>query len=684
MNDGNAVRNAIAFGATLFQYGVSFLALLIIIVGCSLGVLVALQLRTVPDLAFLEHYHPVDAIEIYDKNDQLVCAINHEDNRKTVDLNHISKYMQTAVIAAEDRHFYEHHGVNYKSILRALSVNVLAGRVVEGGSTITQQLVKNLFFPEARRTLVRKIAEAIVAEQIEDRYTKQQILSMYLNEIYFGNGATGIEQASQIYFGKTSEQLTLSESAFLAAVINAPSVIGSVQHRREALERQSEILDAMAEYGYVSPMEARIAKRSRLFFQLVADRQDGPPFTKYPYYVSYVLDVVHQRYDENQIRRSGLRVYTNLDPVAQTAAEQLLAKQIKSAPRGIDEEALVSIGVKDGAVRAIVGGAGDYWVNQWNSATNAHTVGSAFKPFVYLTAFLNDTLTPESKIDDTPLTVNQVDMVYTPKNYDGRFMGKVSVRDALKYSRNIPAVRVAQMVGVDNIVKTAKMAGITTPLQGNLSLALGSCALTPLEMASAYGTFARGGVQIEPWTIRHVDDLNAHVIDKEDPVACRTLPEEPVALLVDVLEDVVRGGTGTQARLGDRPVAGKTGTADQARDLWFIGFTPDMVTAVWGGNRKNQAISDKHVTGGSVMARVWRDYNRTYYAKSPTPAGTLIAAKTAMDPQKQAEIDARLNAMSSASSSNSQNSSEARRVDNPARGTVTRNHKGVTEYSWSH
>jgi len=679
MNQGDGVRDAIAFGASLFHYTVIFVGIVIVIGGAALGVLVAWQLRSVPDLAFLEHYHPVDAIEIYDRNDQLVCSINHEDNRKTVQLARISKYVQDAVIAAEDRHFYEHHGVNYSSILRAMSANLLAGRVVEGGSTITQQLVKNLFFPEARRTLVRKVAEAIVAQQIESRYSKQQILAMYLNEIYFGNGARGIEQAAEIYFGKDAASLTLSESAFLAAVINAPSVNGSVQHRQDALVRQNEILDAMEQYGYVTGVQAKCAKRASLYFHLTADRKDEPPFQKFPYYVSYVLDQVHQRYDENQVRRSGLRVYTNLDPIAQTAAEQLLAKQIKTAPRGIDEEALVSIAVKDGSVRAIVGGAGDYWTNQWNSATNPHTVGSAFKPFVYLTAFLNDSLTPESKVDDSPLTVNQVSMTYTPKNYDGKFMGKISVREALAKSRNIPAVRTALMVGVDNIVQTAKLAGIVTPLEGNLSLALGSCALSPLEMASAYGTFARGGIAITPWTIRHVDDLNAHVIEKFDPVACRTMPQEPVALLVDVLQDVVTSGTGTQARLTDRPAAGKTGTADRSRDLWFIGFTPDMVTAVWGGNRENKAILDKHVTGGSVMARVWRDFNKTYYAKAPTPAGTLIAAKTSMDPQKQAEIDARLNALSGSDTS----TASARRAD-PAHGVVVRNSKGVTEYSWTH
>jgi 1A family penicillin-binding protein len=677
----------LAFGGDLLRFGRNLLTV-IGLVGAGmlvvLGVLVLQQLQRVPDLGFLANYHPVDAIEIYDKNDHLICAINKEEAHKNVDLAHISKYMQEAVLAAEDHHFYEHHGINYPSIVRALYVNFLAGHVVEGGSTISQQLVKNMFFTDSGRTIVRKIAEAIVAEQLEGRYSKQDILTMYLNEIYFGNGAHGIEPAALIYFGKSAASLTLPQAAFLAAVIKAPSVNGSLEHRAEALARQHEILDAMAEYGFISQAQAESAKQAPLNFELSKNREGSPPFTKYPYYVSYVLSLVHKQLDENQIRNAGLRVYTNLDPVAQSIAEELLAREIKIAPKGIDEEALVSIKLGDGAVTAIVGGAGDYWKNQWNSATNVHTVGSAFKPFVYLTAFLGGVLDQNSILNDEPLTVSQIDMTYMPKNYDGKYMGKVSVRKALAMSRNTCAVRVAQKVGVSNIITTAQRLGITSKLEPNLAIALGSCAASPLELASAYGTIARGGIVIDPWVIRHIDDLNAKVLARYKPIPYRIFEVAPVAALVDIMQDVVLSGSGTQAKLPDRPAAGKTGTADQARDLWFIGFTPDMVTAVWGGSRDNKPIAGAHITGGSVMARVWKEFNVAYYKKTPTPPGELIAVHgkdvtmpaeppppAQASPEQVEEATMRYIMQHRASGSS------------PANAQKLQGGHGITEYAWS-
>jgi penicillin-binding protein 1A len=674
-----------AFWGKLLRYGGYLFKVVGMVATGMITVLVVLviqQLQQVPDLGFLQNAHPVDAIEIYDKNDQIVCSINNEAAHKTVDLAHISKSIQDAVLAAEDHHFYEHHGINYPSVLRALCVNFMAGHVVEGGSTISQQFVKNMFFNDAGRTIVRKIAEAIVAARIENRYSKQDILTMYLNEIYFGNGARGVEQAAQFYFGKPAALLTLPQGAFLAALIKAPSVNGSIEHRAETLVRQREILDAMAEYGLITTAQAKSAKGTPMHFEFATDRKEEPPFTKYPYYVSYVLQLVHSQFDDKQISRNGLRVYTNLDPVAQESAEAVLAREIRLAPKGVDEEALVSMSLKDGAVTAIVGGAGNYWKNQWNCATNPHTVGSAFKPFVYLTAFLAGTLSPDSIVEDAPITVNQIDMTYVPKNYDGKYMGKITVRKALAQSRNTCAIRVAQQVGVSNVVTTAQSLGITSKLDPNLSLALGSCAASPMELANAYATIARGGIAIEPWIIRHADDLNANVLLQKKPLSISVFASEPVAKLVDIMQDVVLSGTGTQAKLPDRPAAGKTGTADQARDLWFIGFTPDMVTAVWGGSRENKPIAGAHVTGGSVMARVWKDFNVAYYKKTPTPAGELIAAQG-----KDVEASPVAPA-TPAQNSDSQYAARARdysasSVANPANGQVLHHAKGVTEYDWT-
>ncbi|PWU01432.1 MAG: hypothetical protein C5B53_02915 [Candidatus Melainabacteria bacterium] len=591
-------------------------------------VTVAFQMSRVPDLKTLNQYHGADSIQIYDSKDKLICNVPLGGTSIAVPLSQIPRGVQMAVLAAEDHRFYQHPGLDLSGISRAMLANLQARRMQQGGSTITQQLVKNLFYGDEQRTIDRKVAEMLVALSVEQHYSKDEILAMYLNEIYFGNGAHGIEQAALKYFGKDVWDLSLAEGAFLAGLIRAPSFYGDPEHRQEAFVRQWQVLDVMVEYGYISQRECSWAKSKMLVFKSINSRVVIHPFNRYPYYVSFVLDFLRQHFTEAEMRREGLHVYTNLDRVAQEAAEQTLAREIVRAPRGVSNEALISMGAKDGAIRAIVGGAHDYWSNQWNSATNPHTVGSLFKPFVYLTGFLENQINPNSRIDDAPIKIPVEDgKIYSPVNFDHRYMGKITVRSALANSRNVCAVRVAQMVGISNVVNTARLAGVTTPLPQNYSLALGSAAISPLELIGAYGTFARGGLYIKPWAIRRIDNRSGHTIASFGPQVRRVFPDEPVFYLVDLLQEVVEHGTGTQAKLAGRPVAGKTGTADKARDIWFVGFTPDMVTAVWGGNDHNLPIAGHNVTGGSVMAQVWRDYNRAYYAKTPTPAGYLMAIK---------------------------------------------------------
>lgn len=584
------------------------------------GAFIWKQLRELPDVTVLERYEPIEAIQIFDRNDRLVCTVEGDEDRRVVPLTQVANQMQQAILAAEDRHFYEHHGINLPSIARAALANLQAGRVVEGGSTITQQLVKNLFFDEPRRTLERKIKEAFMAWELERRYPKDKILELYLNQVYFGNGGYGIERAASRYFDKTAASLSLAESAFLAGLVKAPSELSA--DRQAALWRQKDILNKMVEYGYITRDQAESAKKQKLAF-----KRGVNPLQKYPYYISYVLQILRNRFSAAEMRRQGLRVYTNLDPVAQEIGETTLTEAIKNAPQGVSQGALVSVQVCDGAVIALVGGVGDFWKAQWNRATNPHTAGSSFKPFVYLAAFMKGVLTPDSLIEDTPLVVKQQWGLppYAPKNFDKKFMGKITVRKALALSRNVCAVRAAQLVGMDRIIETARLAGITAKLDANLSLALGSSAVSPLEMAGAYATFARAGVAIKPQIIRRIENNKGQVIEVFEPRVDKVFEPEPVAQLVDVLQDVVKFGTGTQARLADRPVAGKTGTADESKDIWFIGFTPDLVTAVWGGNDENLPIPGTYVTGGTVMAKIWRQYNQAYYEKHPTPPGSFIA-----------------------------------------------------------
>jgi len=560
-------------------------------------------------------------VQFYDRYDHYICTIHADRDRQPVPLSKISKNMRKAVVAAEDHHFYNHHGIDIYGIVRAFNKNRKAGHVVEGGSTITQQLVRNLYLDKTDRSYKRKIKEVFLSWDAENRYSKAKLLETYLNEVYFGGGVYGIERAANHYFDKHALQLSIPESAFLAGLIKSPSVFGNPANRKLALARQHEVLDKMAEYGYIAQAQTDALKSEKLSFK------EGQNQLKYPCYMTYALHVVSKEMGD-QMWKQNLQVYTNLDPGAQKAATAVLNKGIKSAPKGVNQGALVSMSVRDGAVLAMVGGVGNYQDNQWNRALFPHTAGSSFKPFVYLTGLIKGVLQPDTLIDDAPLSISSPNSpTWTPKNFDGKFKGWMTVRDALAYSRNICAVRVALETGIPAIVETAHAAGITSQLDPYPSLALGTCAVSPLEMAVAYSTLARNGVYMPPQVIRAIHTADGKTCREFAATASNNLPAEAVSELVDVMQDVVKRGTGTRASLPGIAVAGKTGTADGARDIWFCGFTPDTVTTVWGGSDKNQAIHGNNVTGGSVMASIWRQYMIAYYAEHK-PAALAFSSPT--------------------------------------------------------
>ena len=593
-------------------------------------------LKDIPDLTMVEKYEPIEAIQIFDRNDHLICTVEGDQDRRVVPLNQISPQMQQAMLAAEDHHFFEHHGINFVSIGRASLVNLTKGHVVEGGSTITQQLVKNLFFTDAQRTMDRKIKEALMAWEVERRYSKEKILEMYLNQVFFGNNAYGIERAASRYFDKSAAELDLAQASFLAGLVKAPSDLGAAANRKAAVDRQHEIIDKMVEYGYITENQGKLAKKEKLTF-----KHGVNPMQKFPYYISAVLESLRDHFSQSEMRQQGLRVYTNLDPIAQQIAESSLNADLKKTPKGVSQAALVSVNVPDGAVIALVGGVGDFWKHQFNRATNPHTAGSSFKPFVYLTAFLKGVLTPDSIIDDTPLVIHQPYGLpdYAPKNFDHKFMGRIPIRKAIAFSRNVCSVRITQLVGVESVIETARLAGITTKLEPNLSLALGSSAVTPLEMAGAYATFARMGVAIKPQLLRKIENNRGQIVEVFEQKVDKVFQVEPVANLVEIMQGVVKFGTGTGAKLEDRPVAGKTGTADESKDIWFVGYTPDLCTAVWGGNDENLPIAGHNVTGGDVMAKIWKHYMQAYYDAHPTPAGSFVAPNGELKEAK-AKLDA--------------------------------------------
>ncbi|CAN5293138.1 penicillin-binding protein 1A [soil metagenome] len=559
-------------------------------------------------------------IQFFDRNNKYMCTVRADRDRQPVSLDKVSPNMRNALMSAEDHHFMEHHGIDFIGVARAFKRNREAGRIVEGGSTITQQLVRNLYLDKNDRSYTRKIKEVFLSWDAENRFSKAKIMETYLNEIYFGSGVYGIERAANSYFNKHASLLNIGESAFIAGLIKSPSVYGNPANQALAIERQHEVLDKMAEYGYISQDQATSSKAEKLAFKRGADP------VKYPYYIAYALEQVKKEMGENTWTQN-LKVYTNLDQAAQKAAIEKLTRGIKTAPRGVNQGALVSMNVSDGAVIAMVGGVGDYEDNQWNRALYPHTAGSCFKPFVYLAGLMNGILEPDTMVNDEPLSMKEDHgPVWKPKNFDSQFKGWVTVRDALINSRNICAIRIALATGIQPVIDAARAAGLTSKMDAYPSLALGTCAVSPLEMATAYSTLARNGVYLPPQVIREIDTADGKDNRKFHATPSGNLPASSVAMLVDVMQDVVNRGTGTQARLAGIPVAGKTGTADGARDIWFSGFTPDTVTTVWGGSDKNQAIKGHNVTGGTIMAHIWKEYMTAYY-KIHKPTKALAFSK---------------------------------------------------------
>lgn len=564
-------------------------------------------LGTMPDIGAVERYKPWQSIQVYDRNGKMLTTVSSDEDRIYTPLKNISKAMQQAVISAEDRRFYQHPGADVSSLVRAAMSNMSAGRIVEGGSTISQQLCKNLFFKVGDRTYERKIRELVLALQLERRYSKERILEMYLNQVYFGRGAYGIEIAARNYFGKQASKLDIHEAAFLAGLLKAPSSLSRPDQLKASSQRKDEVLVRMSEDGFFNQGDLKKMQTKKLEF-----KPRHNTLARYPYYVSYVLEQLeNMKIDVHQGR--GLKVYTHLDPKMQASAEASLASGIKNAPRGIDQGALVTVDVKTGGVMVMVGGVGQFEKHQWNRAVSEHTAGSAFKPFVYLAAFEQGMLDPEDVIDDEPIVIPQkVGEAYAPKNFDGEFKGPMPVSMALAQSRNTCAIRVAQMAGVNKVVNVARRAGVSSRLDPYISLALGSAAVSPLEMSAAYASFVRNGVFIEPQIISRIETSDGKVIKQFRPKHERRLKQSAVVKLNTCLRKVVESGTGTKARLPGVPVIGKTGTADGATDVWFVGGTPGEVTALWGGTDKPIHKKNNAITGGNLMAGIWHQYTSSY------------------------------------------------------------------------
>jgi len=551
---------------------------------------------------------------------ELITSIynNEMEDRLPVALSAVPKVVQDAIIATEDKNFYHHEGISIRGTLGALRTDLQNGNWTHGGSTLTQQLVKNLYLnPE--RAWRRKITEALMALLLEVRYTKPEILENYLNEIYLGqNGAVqiaGVEQASQVYFGKHVTYLTLPEAATLAGMIRSPNVLSPLKYPERAKPRRDVVLGLMREQGYITPAQYAAAVASPLTTSRFPKTSRSAPF-----FVDLVLKQLRETYPETQLKTEGLRVFTTLDTIMQRSAEQALDSGVDGLNRKYSylrksptplEGVMLTIQPGTGYVKALVGGR-NYSKTQFNRAIQARRQpGSLFKPFVYVTAMDpargQQAFTAATVLDDSPISVRTGAAVWSPQNYDLRFHGRVTVRDALAHSYNIPAVRAAIDAGVPNVIKTASTIGIESHLAPYPSVSLGAFEVTPLEIAYAYSAFANLGVKAEPVSILAVSTREGKLLETREVKMKRVASSGVCYVMNNILQDVFTYGTAGKARaLGfDRPYAGKTGTTSNYRDAWFIGFSPRILSLVWVGFDDGHSV---RLSGGDACVPIWTQY----------------------------------------------------------------------------
>lgn len=622
-----------------------FIALcLVVFAGLGFGYIFAAY-QSLPAVG--NNMRPAVSSQVFDSHGRLITTLHSDQNRLPIDINKVPQNLQNAFIAAEDNRFYEHIGIDPIGIFRAIFANLTNRGIAQGGSTITQQLAKNAFLSQ-EQTLKRKIQEAMLALEIEHKYSKKEILEMYMNQIYFGQGAYGIQTAAKTYFNKDVNELTLTQCAMLAGLPKSPNYYSPFNNLNEAKKRKNVVLDQMVKYGYVSAAEAEDAKNQDLGLSKSHQSKEAD---EYASFIDYVSQQVAKKYGDDALYKEGLKIYTTMDVDKQHAA----VRAMRNLPNNYTDEngltqpqaAIVSIDPKTGHILAMVGGRGQDSFNRASMAVRQP--GSAFKPFVYLTALQHD-MTSDTTMDDQPVTYGS----WSPKNAGGSYSGTMTLSDALAHSVNTIAVQLADRVGTKNIIANAKKMGITTldAKDDNLAMALGGLTkgVTPLEMASAYGTFANKGVHVKPTAIVKILDRNGNVLEdastlEKEETKTRVMSEREAYEMTTMLEGVIDHGTGTAAAIG-RPAAGKTGTTDDNKDAWFVGYTPDIVTAVWiGDDTGSHSLGE--IYGGTIPAEIWKDYMSS---ATSDESGGDFSAPSGMERRKETT--------SSSSSSNSVHSDD--------------------------
>lgn len=579
--------------------------------------------KDLPSPSKLSERHVAESTKILDRTGQVVLyEIHGEENRTAISFDQMPKYIKDATVAAEDSNFYNHHGLDFRAIARAGISDIMGQSKQQGASTITQQLIKNSIL-DRQKTFTRKIKEAILSLELEQKFSKNEILEMYLNEIPYGSNAYGVEAASQTFFGKNAASLDLAESSFLAAMPQAPTYYSPYgTHTDELVQRQQWVLNRMAELGYISQQEADTAKQKDVVQQIRPLRNN----ILAPHFVMYVKDWLANKYGEDVVQQGGFKVYTTLDYQDQQWAEQAVSDGAVKNEKGFNAKnaALVSINPKNGEVLAMVGSR-DYFDTtrdgNVNVATSLRQPGSSFKPFAYAVAFSKG-YTPDTILYDVKTNFKVGNQDYTPQNFNGKFNGPISMREALDNSLNIPAVKTLYLAGVDDTVNFAKSMGISTLKSSNnygLALVLGGGGVTLLDETSAYGVFANDGVRFDPQAVLKIEDSSGKLIYEKSDQGRRAVSTNVARTVNDVLSDngartKIFGGH-SSLYIDGYKVAAKSGTTQEFRDGWTVGYTPDIVTGVWTGN--NDSSPTNQGEGVFTAGPIWNTYMRQVLATLP-------------------------------------------------------------------
>jgi len=604
-----------------------FVAGLCFVLGAGAGMALLARFGDFPAIESAAAYRPSVTSKIFDRNNRVVGEI-YLEKRNVVPFKTIPPHVVNAFVAAEDANFFQHKGVDYFAIVRAIVKDVLSGGFAQGASTITQQTVKSLFLtPE--KSVGRKLKELILAYRIEKKLSKEEILYLYLNQIYLGDGAYGVEAAAQAYFARGVSSLTLAEGALLAGLAQAPTRYSPRAHLDRAKARQRYVLRRMAEVGFIDKDVAESAYDSRLAL--------APPSTfrsKAAYFLEHVRNYLQEKYGADTMYRSEFRIYTTIDGRLQEAAYDAVTQGVRRMEeanryQGL-QGALLCMDPGTGGVLAMVGGV-DFAMSQFNRALQARRQpGSAFKPIVYGAA-IDKGKTVVSTIDDSPIEFAKSETeMWKPKNYDGMFLGAITLLEALAKSRNLATVRLLNEIGVDTAIGMARNVGIQSPIERNLSIALGSSGVTPLEMVTAYSTFAAGGQRATPFFIREVQDAQGRVLERTEPKVEQAIAPETAYLTIRLMQEVLRpGGTGASAGRLSPNLAGKTGTTNENTDAWFIGGSPDLIAAVWVGFDTPTSLGGRQ-TAASVALPIWTQFfgralGHVPDREFPAPSGITFA-----------------------------------------------------------